>query len=347
MLNATFRVSYRDDIKLFQTKLVKFWILAFFVFLILFPLIFDRYFIYLANLSGIAIIGTLGLNILVGNTGLISLGHAAFVAIGAYTSALCITRLNVPFVASIPVAGVTAALAGLIVAIPSLRLRGLYIAVTTFAFGFIVEHVIVRWDAVTGGPDGIALPPASIAGLGLDTDRRFFYFLLVMVVVLTAFARNLFRTRIGRAFVAIRDHDISAQVMGIDLARYKILSFSVSSFYAGVAGALLAGYTKFITFEHFTLHLSIEYLAMIIVGGMGSILGSIYGAVFMTFLPEGIRLATDLVRDTYPLLTTRFAALTTVVNGLIIVLFLVFEPEGFYGRWKTIKAYWYNWPFTY
>lgn len=347
MLNATYRVSYRDEIKLYQTGFVKFCVLIFFAFLIFFPHVFDRYVIYLANLCGIAIIGTLGLNILVGNTGLISLGHAGFIAIGAYASALCITRLNMPFLLGIPVGGLVAALAGLIVAIPSLRLKGLYIAVTTFAFGFIVEHIIVRWDTVTGGSDGVALPPASVMGFELDTDQRFFYLLMVVVVLMGAFARNLFRTRIGRALVAIRDHDVSAQVMGIELARYKILSFSISSFYAGVAGALFASYTQFITFEHFTLHLSIEYLAMIIVGGMGSILGSIYGAIFMTLLPEGIRLATDLVRDTYPLLTTRFAALTTVVNGLIIVLFLVFEPDGLHGRWKTIKAYWRNWPFTY
>ncbi|MBW1786436.1 MAG: branched-chain amino acid ABC transporter permease [Deltaproteobacteria bacterium] len=347
MLNATYKVSYRDEIKLYQTTFVKFCILIFFVFLVLFPHMFDRYVIYLANLCGIAIIGTLGLNILVGNTGLISLGHAGFLAIGAYTSALCITRLNMPFLVSIPVGGLVAALAGLIVAIPSLRLKGLYIAVTTFAFGFIVEHVIVRWETVTGGSDGVALPPANVMGIELDTDLRFFYLLMVLVALMTAFARNLFRTRIGRALVAIRDHDVSAQVMGIELARYKIMAFSISSFYAGVAGALFASYMQFITFEHFTLHLSIEYLAMIIVGGLGSILGSIYGAIFMTLLPEGIRLATDVVRDTYPLFTTRFAALTTVVNGLIIVLFLVFEPDGLYGRWKTIKAYWHNWPFTY
>jgi len=301
----------------------------------------------MANLCGIAIIGTLGLNILVGNTGLISLGHAGFIAIGAYTSALCIIRLNMPFLVSIPVAGLVAALAGLIVAIPSLRLKGLYIAVTTFAFGFIVEHVIVRWETLTGGPDGVALPPANLMGFELDTDQRFFYFLLVIVVLMTAFARNLFRTKIGRALVAIRDHDVSAQVMGIKLARYKIMSFSISSFYAGVAGALFASYTQFITFEHFTLSLSIEYLAMIIVGGLGSILGSIYGAIFMTLLPEGIRLATDIVREDFPLLTTRFAALKTVISGLVIVLFLMFEPDGIYGRWRTIKNYWNNWPFTY
>ena len=347
MLNANYKVSYRDDIKLFQTNFVKFWLVLFFAFLLLFPYMFDRYFIYLANLSGIAIISVLGLNILVGNTGLVSLGHAGFVAIGAYSSALCITRLNIPFLLCIPIAGLVASFAGLIIAIPSLRLKGLYIAITTFAFGFIVEHVIVRWETLTGGPDGIALSSASLMGIQLDTDRSFFYFLMVIVILMTAFSRNLFRTRIGRAFIAIRDHDISAQVMGIELAKYKILSFCVSSFYAGVAGALFASYSQFITFEHFTLSLSIEYLAMIIVGGLGSVLGSIYGAIFMTLLPEGIRLATDIVREDFPLLTTRFAALKTVINGLIIVLFLMFEPDGIYGRWRTIKDYWNNWPFTY
>jgi branched-chain amino acid transport system permease protein len=347
MLNGNYKVSYRDDIKIFQTGFVKFWLYLFLALCFLFPVIADRYFLYMANLAMIAVLGAIGLNILVGYTGLISIGHAAFLAIGAYTCTILITRFNVPFIVAIPLAGIAAAAAGLIVAIPSLRLKGLYIAITTFAFGFIVQHIIVRWDSVTGGPDGLSVPPVDLLGISLDSDQRYFYFLLIMVIGFTVFARNLFRTRVGRAFIAIRDHDTAAEVMGIELAKYKLLSFCISSFYAGVAGAVFAAYLKFITFEHFTLGLSINYLAMIVVGGFGSILGSICGAIFITLLPEAIQMGTDLVRDQYPLLTTRFAALKTVINGLIIVLFLLFEPDGMYGRWKKIKAYWTNWPFTY
>ncbi len=347
MLNGNYKVSYRDDVKIFQTGFVKFWLFSFLAFCLVFPLIADRYFIYLANLSMIAILGALGLNILVGYTGLISIGHAAFLAIGAYSSTILMTRFSVPFILAVALGGITAAGAGLIVAIPSLRLKGLYIAITTFAFGFIVQHVIVRWDSMTGGPDGLTAPPVDLFGISLDTDGRYYYFLFALVIGLTAFARNLFRTRIGRAFIAIRDHDVAAEVMGIDLVKYKILSFCISSFYAGVAGAVFAAYLKFITFEHFTLRLSIDYLAMIVVGGFGSILGSIFGAAFITLLPEAVQTLTDLVREDFPLLTTRFAALKTVISGLIIVLFLLFEPDGMYGRWKKIKAYWTNWPFTY
>jgi len=347
MLNGNYKVSYRDDIKLFQTGFVKFWLYSFLAICLVFPLVADRYFIYLANLSMIAILGAIGLNILVGYTGLISIGHAAFLAIGAYSSTILITRLNVPFVLAVPLGGIVAAVAGLVVAIPSLRLKGLYIAITTFAFGFIVQHGIVRWESITGGPDGLTVPPVDLLGIALDSDRRYFYFLLVVVIGFTAFARNLFRTRIGRALIAVRDHDVAAEVMGIELAKYKIISFCISSFYAGVAGALFAAYLKFITFEHFTLGLSIDYLAMIVVGGFGSIMGSIFGAIFITMLPEVIQRGTDLVRGDFPLLVTRFAALKTVISGLIIVLFLLFEPEGMYGRWQKIKAYWGNWPFTY
>lgn len=347
MLNKNFKVSYREDIKLFQTKFVKSWLGAFVLACLVYPNVVDQYFLYLANLSMIAVIAAIGLNMLVGYTGLVSIGHAAFLAIGAYSCAILTGKLHVPFLLSVIMAGCAAALAGLIVAIPSLRLKGLYIAITTFAFGFIVQHVIVRWDSLTGGPDGLAVPPPDLFGFLLSSDVRFFYFLFVVTVGLTAFARNLFRTGFGRALIAIRDHDVAAETMGIDLARHKIISFCISSFYAGVAGALFAAYLKFITFEHFTLRVSIDYLAMIVVGGVGSILGSIYGAVFITLLPEAIRMLTDTMREDFPLLTTRFAALKTVINGLIIVLFLLYEPEGMYGRWQKIKTYWNNWPFTY
>ena len=347
MINGNFKTSYQKDIEIFQTPFVKFWLVALFVSLAVFPFVADRYLIYLFNLLGIATIGALGLNILTGSTGLISLGHAGFLAIGGYTSGILTTKLGFPFWIALPISGIFAALAGMVVAIPSLRLRGLYIAITTFAFGFIVDHLIVHWESLTGGPSGISAPRPAIGSFLFDSDRSYYWIVLGTVILATIFAKNLFRTKVGRAFIAIRDRDIAAEVIGINLTKYKILSFSISSFYAGIAGSLMAHYFPVITFENFTLMVSIQYLAMIIVGGVGSVLGSIFGAVFITFLPEGIRLITDMLRQNYPLLNTRFADVKTVAFGLVIVLFLIFEPKGLYGKWRDIKVYWTNWPFTY
>lgn len=347
MINGNFKTNYEDEIKIFQTPFVKFWLVLLFIGLVIFPFVADRYIIYLINLCGIAIIGALGLNILTGYTGQISLGHAGFLAIGGYTSAILSTKFGIPFWLAMPLSGIMAALAGMIVAVPSLRLKGLYIAITTFAFGFIVDHVIIHWESLTNGPSGISAPRPSLGIFVFDSDKSYYFIIIGMVILATAFARNLFRGRVGRAFIAIRDRDIAAEIIGINLTKYKIQAFSISSFYAGIAGSLMAHYFDVITFENFTLMLSIQYLAMIIVGGVGSILGSIYGATFITLLPEVIRFLTDIFREEYPSLTTRFADLKSVTFGLIIILFLIFGPKGLYGMWRDIKVYWKNWPFTY
>ena len=347
MGSGQYKTSYREDLKIFQTLFVKFWLVILLVFLFLFPFLVEKYFLYIASLCGIAVIGALGLNILSGYTGQISLGHAAFIAIGAYASTILSVRWGLPFWASFPLAGMISALSGLVIAIPCLRLRGLYLAIATFAYYFIVEYVIVHWSSLTNGTGGMAVPEPSLFGFALDSEINIYYLILFVAVCAVAFARNLIRTEAGRAFVAIRDHDVAAEVIGIDITKYKILSFMVSSFYAGIAGSLYAVTLSYIGPEHFTFLMTIEYLAICLVGGVGTIVGTIYGAVFITLLPEGIRLLRDAFSQDYPFLVTRLADLQASVYGLLIVLFLIFEPTGLFGIWLRIKKYWKAWPYTY
>ncbi|MFH1349316.1 MAG: branched-chain amino acid ABC transporter permease [Pseudomonadota bacterium] len=347
MTSGDFKETYRDDIKIFQTLFVKFWLSLFIVTMLVFPFIADRYFIYLANLSGVAIIGALGMNLLTGYTGQVSLGHAAFLAIGAYTAAILSFRFGIPFWILIFVSGISASIFGLIIGIPSLRLRGLYLVITTMAFQFVIEHVIFRWESLTRGDLGIALSVPNIAGFRFDTDRRFYYLMFAMTALAIITMKNITRTRVGRAFQAIRDRDIIAETMGINLSKYKLLAFIGSSFYAGVAGALYAYYMAFISPDHFSLMVSIQYIAMIIVGGMGSILGSVLGAVFIVLLPEVLGFLTRGVAQHFPVFQTGFGDIKNLIYGLIIVCFLIYQPDGLYGYWRRIKTYFKTYPFTY
>jgi branched-chain amino acid transport system permease protein len=195
--------------------------------------------------------------------------------------------------------------------------------------------------------NGISVPPARLGSLVVDGDSRLFYVILPLAVLSTLFAKNLFRTRVGKAFVAIRDQDISAEVMGVRVFRYKLLAFAVSSFYVGVAGSLLAYHARIISPENFPIGLAIDQLGMVIIGGLGSVQGALFGAAFMTLLPELLRLATGALSATWPHLTTIFAPLRTGLFGLVIVLFLVFEPDGLAARWRLVKAYWKLYPFSY
>jgi branched-chain amino acid transport system permease protein len=342
-----FKTRYRDDIKIFQTTFVKVWLGLLALAVLAFPFVAGKYLIYTANLCGIALIGALGLNILSGYTGQISLGHAAFISIGAYGSTILSLRLGIPFWISLPLGGVVSAVSGLVIAVPCLRLRGLYLAIATFAFHFIVEYVIVHWNSLTNGTGGLTVPEPSVFGLALDSDRKIYYLILFLVVCGAVFAKNLFRTEAGRAFIAIRDNDISAEVIGIDITKYKIRSFMLSSFYAGIAGGLYAVTLSFIGPEHFTFLMTIEYLAICLVGGVGTIAGTVFGAIFMTLLPEGIRLLKDVLSQDYPFLVTRLADLQASCYGLVIILFLIFEPTGLFGVWLRVKKYWKGWPYSY
>lgn len=346
--SRTFSETYHEDIKLFRTLWSKSWMGLFLVVMITLPLYGGAYVIYMANLSCIAAVAAVGLNLLTGFTGQISLGHAAFTGIGAYAATLAAGALGMPFWVSLPVGGVTAAVAGMLVGIPCLRLKGLYLAMATMSFGVLVEYVLINWSEVTGGARGMYMPDLTVAGMVLDTDERIYYFLLALAALMTIAAKNIARTRVGRAFIAIRDRDVAAEVMGVALTKYKVTAFAIGAFYAGIAGGMYAYVMGHIHPEHFTLLGSIEYLAMIIVGGLGSVLGSIFGAVFIVVVPEFIKLMAQGLESMIPALEGRYDHEWNIaVFGLLIMLFLIFEPGGLNAIWHRIKVGFKNWPFTY
>jgi branched-chain amino acid transport system permease protein len=315
--------------------------------LLVFPFVAGNYWLYMANLVGVAVVAAVGLNILTGFAGQISLGHAAFVGIGAYTAAILTTRLGVPFLLCLPLSGLSAAVFGLIVGGPSMRMKGLYLCIATLAAQVIFEFIFVHWESMTGGIRGINLPPPSVPGVSLDNEFKFYFVTLAVVVICVTAARNIFRSRVGRAFIAIRDRDISAELMGINLLRYKMYAFGISSFMAGVAGCLWVNFLRTVTPEHFPLMESIRYLAMIIVGGLGSILGAIFGAIFMTLVPEILKNTLGIMVDVFPQAMGYLFPLQQVVFGLLIVVFLVFEPHGLAEMWRRLKDYFRLWPFEY
>ena len=342
-----FKESYIKDEEIFQSIFVKFWLGLFILFLLILPFVADAYILYVANLIGFAIIGAVGLNILTGFTGQISLGHAAFVGVGGYKAAILMTKLNVSFWLALPCAGFVAAGAGLVIGIPSLRVKGLYLCMATLAAQFIFEFIFIHWESMTHGIRGINVPAPVLGNFALDTEKRFYFLTMTVVVLAVAFARNLIRSRVGRAFVAIRDRDLAAEIMGISLFRYKLTAFAISSFYAGLTGALWVSFMRIVTPEHFPFHLSIQYLAMVIVGGMGSVLGSIFGAIFMVLTPEVLNVLSAALSKMVPAVGQLFIPMKEVVFGTFIVLFLIFEPRGLAEIWRRIKAFFLLWPFSY
>jgi len=346
--SKTFRETYYEDIKLLQTLWIKIWIGLFILGLVAAPFATDPYVIYLINLSCVATVAALGLNLLTGFTGQISLGHAAFFAIGAYSTAIIASELRMPYWVCLPASGFIAAFTGLLVGIPCLRLKGLYLAMATMSFGVVVEYVVITWDSVTKGVRGIGIPTPEVFGYPLDSNEKLYYFLLAVTALAVVAATNLVRTRIGRAFIAIRDRDIAAEVMGVNLTKYKVMAFGIGSFYAGVAGGLYAYLMHYIHPEHFTFLLSVQYLAIIIVGGLGSVLGSVLGAVFITIIPEFIKGLADLLTLAIPALRDKYDdGWNIAAFGLLIMLFLIFEPKGLFGIWIRIKTCFKNWPYTY
>jgi branched-chain amino acid transport system permease protein len=232
---------------------------------------------------------------------------------------------------------------------PSVRLKGLYLTIATLAGQFIIEYLLVHWEVLTHGTMGITLPPANLLGVNLSGDFRFFFIIYLSLCGMVWIAVNIIRTKYGRAFIAIRDNDRAAEGMGIPVFGYKLLSFAVSSFYAGFAGGLWAYYMVSITSEPFNLLLSVEYIAMIIIGGLGSISGAIYGAVFITLLNEGLRMATDVLMNMNlsPGIGLNVAPMREFVFGLAIVLFILFEPKGIAEVWRIVKSSFRLWPFSY
>ena len=342
--SGTFRENYGQDMAIFRSRLHWGMLLVFLAFLLVCPLLFSDRILTIMTMIGIAIISVHGLNILTGYCGQISIGHVGFMAVGAYTSAILTAKLGWSFWPALPCAALSAGIAGLIFGLPSLKIKGFYLIMATIAAHFIIIWFIIQLYSLTGGPDGLAVPKPRIGGFVLSSKASYFYFVMAMTCVATVFAVNIGRTRAGRAFVAVRDNDLAAEVMGISLWTYKLQAFFIGCVYAGVAGSLLVHYYAFASVDQFPFMDSVWYLGMLIVGGMGSTTGAILGAVSLKLLDE-------LVTIVGPILSAVIAAqaaasLALITRGLIIILFLIFEPRGLAHRWGMIRAYSRLWPFS-
>jgi branched-chain amino acid transport system permease protein len=344
--------DYYEDVQFFSSGVTLFWFLVLLAFLALFPFLFKNYYVYLANYMAINVIVAIGLNLLVGYTGQISLGHSGFFAIGAYGTIVLMSKLSFPFVLALPLAALGTALFGFLIGLPALRLEGPYLSIATLGFGLTITRIIGRIEFF-GGRQGLHAPELTIGPWHLNTDRDFYYLLITLTVVLTVAARNLIKTKVGRAFIAIRDADIAAETMGVNLMYYKTLAFAVSAFYTGLAGGLYAFVLRFIEPELFSLLMSILFLAMVVVGGLGSIFGAIAGACLLSYMDLQLRniLSIPYVGFWLEALSKGYFSITGVSNiqfilyGLIMVLIMLFEPLGLYGFWIRTKIYWRTWPF--
>jgi branched-chain amino acid transport system permease protein len=344
--------NYYEDVQFFSSRVVLIWFLALLVFLAFFPFLFKNYTVYMANVLAINVIVAVGLNILVGYTGQISLGHAGFFAIGAYGTIILMSKAHFPFILALPAAAMVTALFGFFLGLPALRLEGPYLSIATLGFGLTITQIIGRIEFF-GGRQGLHAPELSIGPWQLSSDRDFFYLVITVTVLLTLAARNLIKTRVGRAFIAIRDTDIAAETMGVNVTIYKTLAFAVSAFYTGLAGGMYAFVLRFIEPQIFSLFMSILFLAMVVVGGLGSIFGSIAGACLLSWLDLQLRniLSVPYLGEWLEALSKSYFSITGVSNiqlviyGLIMVLIMIFEPLGIYGLWIRSKLYWKTWPF--
>lgn len=344
--------DYYEDVQFFRSGVTLFWFIVLIAFLALFPFLFKNYYVYVANYMAINVIVVIGLNLLVGYTGQISLGHSGFFAIGAYGTLALMSKVGLPFVIALPAAALATALFGFLIGLPALRLEGPYLSIATLGFGLTITRVIGRIEFF-GGRQGLHAPELTIGPWHLNTDRDFYYLLITIAVILTVAARNLIKTKVGRAFVALRDADIAAETMGVNLMYYKTLAFAVSAFYTGIAGGLYAFVLRFIEPELFGLFMSILFLAMVVVGGLGSIFGAIAGACLLSYMDLELRniLGIPYVGLWLEALSKSYFSITGVSNiqfilyGLIMVLIMIFEPLGLYGFWIRTKIYWRTWPF--
>jgi branched-chain amino acid transport system permease protein len=344
-----FDVSYAQDMAIIRTRFQ--WIAFIGLLVLLFgvvPFVASRLWLSVMNTMAITIIAALGLNILTGYTGQINLGQAAFVAVGAYISAGLSHFLGWSFWVTLPCAAIGTGLIGLLFSLPSLRIKGFYIAVSTLAAQVIILWIIIHASNVTGGVQGLSVPPPAIGDFVFDNEQKFYFLIMGFTALLVFLAKNIVRTRVGRALIAIRDNDIAAEFMGVNIFRYKIFAFVTCSVYAGIAGALLAHYLGLITPEYFPATDSVWYLGYLIVGGMGSITGTIFGVLFLKLIGQLIVMGGPPLGELIPAFGgTIVYSMLRFVFGAVIVLFLIFEPRGLYHRWQMLKASTRIWPFPY
>ncbi len=345
---GTRNYDYARDMAILRTKTHWILFIALLVFVFTAPLYWTNYWLGVANLIGITLIAAIGLNILIGYCGQLSIGHAGFMAVGAYTTAVLTGKLGFPFLAGLICSGFTAGVVGLTFGLPSVRVKGFYLAITTIAAQFIIIWIINHWAPVTGGFVGLKVPYASVGGFIFRSKASQFYLIMIIAALCILFDKNLARGKIGRAFIAVRDNDLAAEVMGINLAYYKLLAFFIGCFLAGIAGALFAHWVGFLNAENFTLSDSILYIGMVIIGGLGTTLGPILGVILIRLLQQGIMYISPVLESAFPVLPAGFTSgIGPMVFGLVIVLFLILEPRGLAHRWMLFKAAYRLWPFSY
>ena len=338
-----FKTSYVQDMAILDTRSYRLGFAVLVAGLLLAPWWAGR-FIFLLNTIGIYAVGACGLGLLTGFTGQISLGHAAFMAIGAYSSAFLSQALRFPFLIALPVTSLITFLFGVVVGLPSLRIKGLYLAIATLAFQFLTEYALIH---ATGGIGSTTVPPIVIGGWTVRTDRQFYYIVLVVWLAAGAFAANLVRSRIGLAFMAVRDRDYAAQVLGLDLLYYKALAFGIAAGYAGIAGSLWAHYNRLITTEQFNIGASIDYVAMIVIGGLTSAWGPHLGSAFVWSLSQGLKILTPAVLAVFPAFGTIATPLREIVFGVTLIALLIWEPGGLAMLLRKLKRKLDLWPFAY
>jgi branched-chain amino acid transport system permease protein len=339
-----FRTSYAQDLALLQTRFERVSLALFALALLAFPVFASAFQLDLACQVFLATIGSLSLMLLTGYAGQVSLGHAGLLAAGAFTAGILFRELAAPFWVTLPAAALVGAALGIVFGLPSLRLRGLYLAVSTLALHFVVVYLGGEYEARRGFSTGIVIDPPAIGKFSLTDNRAWYFVLLIAAAATLLVALNLLRGRTGRAWQAIRAHETVAEALGISIAGYKLLAFVISSAITAVAGALFAYYRGFVSVEAFSLFLTIQYVAMIIIGGMGSLLGAVLGAVFVTLFPYWIESALFMLPGARSYASEVFAV-NYAAFGLVMILFLIFEPLGLTGIWRRIQRYFLLWPF--
>ena len=356
-----FKTAYEQDIRLFRDGTTAVWYALLAVIVLALPSLLSRY--YIGEITWVFIYGICGVSlmVLVGYTGLISLGHAAFLGIGAYAHAYLLQH-GLPWVASVAIAVLITTACGVIVGLPALRMTGIYLAIATLAFAVIIQEVFTRWESVTGGFAGLAVDKPIIFGVRINDDASFYYLCAALLALTILFTRNLLRSPTGRAWVAIRDSEIAAQSMGVHLPLYKSVAFAYSAALMGLAGALFAHKIAYLAPDIFSILFSIQMLLLVIVGGLGSLQGAVFGAIFVALLPPIIA----ILRDSIPANMVSIASATGIgligtmgrgvgeflkkpgveagIFGLILVLVLLVEPSGMYGRWTKIKHFFSSFP---
>jgi branched-chain amino acid transport system permease protein len=344
--SGIFNQNYDQDNALFRTGLQKGLLAAGILFGLLIPLLTDSFWMTIIITTLCTIIATLGIQILTGYCGQLTAGHSGFVAVGAYTSAILTFKLGLSFWVALPLAVITAGLIGLFVGLASIRLKGFYLIISTLAAQVIILYVIIHWTALTGGSYGLTAPAPKIGNFKFDSLISYYYIVFAFLLLATYFTRNLVRTNVGRAFVAVRDNDLAAKVMGVNVTAHKLLAFFIGCALAGLGGALMAHARGVVTTDSYTLTDSFWYLGYIIIGGLGTVTGSYFGVLFMVILSQGISLLLSALSGVFIGAASMLGPILLIVLGGVMALFLIFEPRGLANRWTLFKVYYRLWPFA-